>query len=205
MLSHPHILAIFLGNKRSWFDICDSWISIGVVCFKILCFWTSEFGRVFLKSPVSFTSALCFSSSFYWNMASLDCSYRASRSRRNTDMGRRKRIGAFPPTFTFAASARYCHLYFINTVDALLTVCLTWQKTKKKPKQTTEIFDDNFQWRFSENCAQDYGDRRGQRWMNNHLRILKIWSALTGLQWRIIQQGVLSQSETETVLNKPNG
>ena len=205
MLSHPHILAIFLGNKRSWFDICDSWISIGVVCFKILCFWTSEFGRVFLKSPVSFTSALCFSSSFYWNMASLDCSYRASRSRRNTDMGRRKRIGAFPPTFTFAASARYCHLYFINTVDALLTVCLTWQKTKKKPKQTTEIFDDNFQWRFSENCAQDYGDRTGQRWMNNHLRILKIWSALTGLQWRIIQQGVLSQSETETVLNKPNG
>ena len=132
MLSHPHILAIFLGNKRSWFDICDSWISIGVVCFKILCFWTSEFGRVFLKSPVSFTSALCFSSSFYWNMASLDCSYRASRSRRNTDMGRRKRIGAFPPTFTFAASARYCHLYFINTVDALLTVCLTWQKTTKK-------------------------------------------------------------------------
>ena len=132
MLSHPHILAIFLGNKRSWFDICDSWISIGVVCFKILCFWTSEFGRVFLKSPVRFTSGLCFSSSFYWNMASLDCSYRASRSRRNTDMGRRKRIGAFPPTFTFAASARYCHLYFINTVDALLTVCLTWQKTTKK-------------------------------------------------------------------------
>ena len=60
-------------------------------------------------------------------------------------MGRRKRIGAFPPTFTFAASARYCHLYFINTVDALLTVCLTWQKTKKKNEQTTEIFDDNFQ------------------------------------------------------------
>ena len=33
-------------------------------------------------------------------MASLYCSYRASKSRRNIDMGEWKRIGTFPPTFT---------------------------------------------------------------------------------------------------------
>ena len=55
-------------------------------------------------------------------MASLDCSYRASKSRGNPDMGGWKQTGTFPPTFTFAASARYCRLYFTNTVDAMVTV-----------------------------------------------------------------------------------
>ena len=37
--------------------------------------------------------------------------------------------GTFPPTFTFAASARlYCRLYLTNTVDATVTVWLTSQK-----------------------------------------------------------------------------
>ena len=86
-------------------------LQIIIETFLFCCFWTSEFGRAFLKSVVSFTFiALSFLSS-YWNMASLDCSYRASKSRRNTDMEGGKRIATFPLTFTFAASARYCRLY----------------------------------------------------------------------------------------------
>ena len=95
----------------------------GFVCFKVRCFWTSEVGRVFLKSAVSFTSALSFLSFLQllkhgkWN-----CFYRASKSRRNTDMGG----WLFPPT-----SACYCRLYLTNTVDAMVTVWLTSQKNPK--------------------------------------------------------------------------
>ena len=65
-----------------------------------------------------------------WN-----CSYRASKSRRNTDMWGWKHVKMnwyVPgPTFTFAASAcLYCCLYLTNTVDATVTVCLTLQKNQ---------------------------------------------------------------------------
>ena len=71
-------------------------------------------------------------------MASLDCSYRASKSRRNTDMGGWKRIGTFPLIFTFAASACYCRLYLTNTVDATVTV---WLMSQKNPK-SWNVFDN---------------------------------------------------------------
>ena len=61
-LSCLHILADLLRNKMSWFVICYWWISIRFVFFSVRSCWTSESGGVFLKSPVSFTLALSFSS-----------------------------------------------------------------------------------------------------------------------------------------------
>ena len=62
-------------------------LQIVIETFLFCCFWTSEFGRVCLKSAISFTfSALSFFI-FFILKHGLDCSYRASKSRRNTDMG----------------------------------------------------------------------------------------------------------------------
>ena len=107
------------------------------------CFRTLEFDRVFLKSEVSFTFISSkFLIFFTLKMASLDCSCTASKSRGNTDMGGWIRIGAFPPiaTFTFAASARYCHLYLTNTMDA--TVTFDWRRRKiQNPKTFLTTFE----------------------------------------------------------------
>ena len=64
-----------LGKKR--FMVCDLWLVdfdpfFVFLCFKVRCFWTSKFGRVFLKSAVSFSLALSFFTFLHWNMASLD-------------------------------------------------------------------------------------------------------------------------------------
>ena len=56
--------------------------------------------RVFEKqSNLNYLSSKFFLSFLYWNMASLVCSHRASKSRRNTDMGGWKQISMFLLTF----------------------------------------------------------------------------------------------------------
>ena len=110
--------------RKKKFMVCDLWLVdfdpfCVFLCFKVCCFWTSKFGRVFLKSAVSFSLALSF---FYlftlkhgkFRFPRWNCFYGASKSRRKADMGGWKGIGTFPPTFIFAASARYCHLYFTS-------------------------------------------------------------------------------------------
>ena len=111
-----HILADLLGNKRSWFAICDCWISIHSVFLGSLLLSFRVRSRDFEKgSKFYFYSSKFFLASLYWNMVSLYCSYRAFKSRRNTDMeGWLKRIGTFSLTFTFAASAHYCRLYWFD-------------------------------------------------------------------------------------------
>ena len=61
----------------------------------------------------------------------LNCSYRASTSRRNTDMGGWKRIGTFPPTFNFATLPP---LFDKQGLDAMVTVWLTSKKTPRNPE-----------------------------------------------------------------------
>ena len=103
--------------------VCDFW-SIRFLCFKVHCFWTSsQFDRVFLKSALSFTSiALLFLSSFilkHDKFRFLLQSFHIQKKHRYWgEGGWWKRIGTFPPTFTFAASARYGRLYLKNEVDA---------------------------------------------------------------------------------------
>ena len=83
------------------------WFEIGGFQSVLYVFKFVEISRMFLKSVKFYLyTALSFLSSVYWNIASIDFSYRASKSRRNTDMGGWKRIGTFSLTFTFAASAR---------------------------------------------------------------------------------------------------
>ena len=122
---------IFLENAY-FVDVISSDLCVSrFVAFKL-----QSSGHVFLKSAVSFTSALSFLSFLQllkhgkWN-----CSYRASKSRRNTDMGG----WLFPPTFTFATSARYYCLYLTNTMDAMVTVWLTSQQNPK----CWNVFDCN--------------------------------------------------------------
>ena len=131
---------IFLENAY-FVDVISSDLCVSrFVAFKL-----QSSGHVFLKSAVSFTSALSFLSFLQllkhgkWN-----CSYRASKSRRNTDMGG----WLFPPTFTFATSARYCCLYLTNTMDAMVTVWLTSQQNPK----CWNVFDcnDNAGWGFAQ-------------------------------------------------------
>ena len=108
------LVADLLGNKRS--SYCD----LRLVDFNPFCMFLSLLSSVacFWKA-LSFTViALSFLSSVHWNIASKDFSYRASKFRRNTDMGGWKRIGTFSLTFTFAASAHYCRLNIIG--DELL-------------------------------------------------------------------------------------
>ena len=97
--------------KLLWFEIggFQSVLYVFSLLSSVACFWKA----------LSFTViALSFLSSVHWNIASKDFSYRASKFRRNTDMGGWKRIGTFSLTFTFAASARYCRLNIIG--DELL-------------------------------------------------------------------------------------
>ena len=93
---------IFLENAY-FVDVISSDLCVSrFVAFKL-----QSSGHVFLKSAVSFTSALSFLSFLQllkhgkWN-----CSYRASKSRRNTDMGG----WLFPPTL----------FYFCNFCSLLL-------------------------------------------------------------------------------------
>ena len=107
--------------------VCDFW-SIHFLCFKVHCFWTSsEFDRVFLKSALSFTSiALLFLSSFILKHDKFTFFLKSFLIQKKHKYGGGggwvggawKRIGTFPPTFTFAASARYGCLYLTNAVDA---------------------------------------------------------------------------------------
>ena len=62
-LSRLQILADVLGNKRSWFVICDWWISIRFVCFCISRFVAFELlcsVAMLLTSAVSLSLALSF-------------------------------------------------------------------------------------------------------------------------------------------------
>ena len=110
--------------------VCDFW-SIRCLCFKVHCFWTSsEFDRVFLKSTLSFTSIASFPIVFYtetWQVYILPKELPHPEETQiwgggggggGGGVGAWKRIGTFPPTFTFAASARYGRLYLTNAVDA---------------------------------------------------------------------------------------
>ena len=133
------------GPLRKQVNVCDCYwyISIRFACFYVPCFWTLEFGRVILKNSKFYIYRSKFFHLLLYNvqsMASLDCSCRASKSWRNTDMGKWKLIGTFSLTFTFAASARYCscRLHLTNTVDATVTVWLTSQKNPK----SWNIFDN---------------------------------------------------------------
>ena len=105
-LSRPYTLANLLGNKRSWFVI-------GGFQF-VLCFCASGFVALFLKSTVSFTLALSFFVLFILNHGKFrfprwNCSYWASKSRRNTDTEGWKRTGMFPLAFTFANKHSGCY------------------------------------------------------------------------------------------------
>ena len=96
--------------------VCEWWLVVfdplGIfLCFKDRCFWTSEFAcfHVFGLLALEFFTFLLKHGKLRfprWN-----CSYRASKSSRNTDMGGRKRIDTSPPTLNFAASSRYYVLY----------------------------------------------------------------------------------------------
>ena len=104
-----YILANLLGNKRSLFVICDWWISIRFVYFCV-----SRLDALFLKSTVSFTSALTFFTFFTlkhgkFRFQRWNCSYRASKSRGNTAKEGWKRTGRFPLTFTFADKHSGCY------------------------------------------------------------------------------------------------
>ena len=52
-LSRPYFFANLLGNKKSWFFVCNWWILIRFVCLCV-----SRFFALFLKSTVSFLSSL---------------------------------------------------------------------------------------------------------------------------------------------------
>ena len=84
--------------------VCDWWFSIRFVCFCV-----SGFVALFLKSTVSFTLALSFFVLFILNHGKFrfprwNCSYWASKSRRNTDTEGWKRTGMFPLAFTLFAN-----------------------------------------------------------------------------------------------------
>ena len=124
---------IFLENAY-FVDLISSDLCVS----RFVAFELRSSGYMFLKSAVSFTSALNILSFLQllkhgkWN-----CSYRTSKSRRNTDMG----WWLFPPTFTFATSARYCRLYLTNTVDAMVTV---WLTSRQNPKSWNVFYcNDN--------------------------------------------------------------
>ena len=89
--------------------ICDWWISIPFVCFCV-----SRFIALFLKSTVSFTLVLSFFNFFILKCGKFrfqrwNCSYRASKSRGNTDTEGWKQTGTFPLTFTFADKHSGCY------------------------------------------------------------------------------------------------
>ena len=83
--------------------VCDLWlVDLDPFCvflgslllnFRV---WLHVFEK---QSNLNYLSSKFFLSSLYWNMASLDFSYRASKSRRNTEMGGWKHIGMFLLTF----------------------------------------------------------------------------------------------------------
>ena len=126
-------LADLLGNRSllqrfQKVMVCDLWLVdfdpfCVFLCFKALCFWTSEFyllsetcstWKHALPETCS-TCSTCFLKHGKFRFPTWNCSYRASKPRRNTDMGGWKRIGTLSPTLIFAASARnsarYCRLY----------------------------------------------------------------------------------------------
>ena len=82
--------------------VCDLWlVDLDAFCVFLgsLLLNFRVWLRVFEKqSNLNYLSSEFFLSS-WWNMASLDFSYRASKSRRNTEMGGWKQIGMFLPTF----------------------------------------------------------------------------------------------------------
>ena len=71
--------------------VCDLWlVDLDPFCVFLgsLLLNFRVWSRVFEKqSNLNYLSSKFFLSSLYWNMASLVCSHRASKSRRNTDMG----------------------------------------------------------------------------------------------------------------------
>ena len=105
------------------------------LCFKDRCFWTSEFVcfHVFGLLALEFFTFLLKHSKLKfprWN-----CSYRASKSSRNTDMGGRKRIDTSPPTLNFAASSRYYVLYLTGK-DWKLWQRFDWRRRKTPYPET---------------------------------------------------------------------
>ena len=96
------------------------------LCFKVHYFWTLELALKFF-----FLSILLLKQGKFklprWN-----CSYRASKSRRNSDIGGWKQIGTFPPSFN---NCSFCSL-----LPQYLTshVWMLWQwfnlTSKKNPK-----------------------------------------------------------------------
>ena len=108
-LSCLYILANLLGNESPWFVIYDWWISIRFVCFCV-----SRLVALFLISTVSFSLVLRFFNFFILKRGKFrferwNCSYRASKSRGNTDTEGWKRTGSFPLTFTFADKHSGCY------------------------------------------------------------------------------------------------
>ena len=124
------IIADLLGNRsllqRVQKRSCISkglWLVIGG--FRSVLYVSVFLGSLLLNFRVrvfsrfrSFSSQVVFTFLLKYGKFSFprwSCPYRASKSRRNADIGGRKLIDTSPPTFNFAASARYCRLYMKGT------------------------------------------------------------------------------------------
>ena len=133
--------------RKKTFMACDLWLVdfdpfCVFLCFKVCCFWTSKFGRVFLKSAVSFSLALSFFTFLNWNMANCrfprwNCFYGASKSRRKSRYERVK-TNRYVPANIYLCS--FCSVsppsFDKQGLDAIVTVWLTPKKTKTHDPET---------------------------------------------------------------------
>ena len=115
-------------NVRPWFAICDGWILICFLCFKVRCVWSRVSEK---RSNFYLYSSKFFYLLIYWNMVSFKCSYRASKSKWNTDMEGWKRIGTSPLTHFFVSFCLLLLLLLVITEDATVTVRWMLQKNPK--------------------------------------------------------------------------
>ena len=115
-----------LGNRSllQWVwkvMVCDLWL-IWWILIRFVCFLVLRFVAFELHEFACFhILALKFFFTFLLNHGKLrfprwNCSYRASKPRRNTDIGEWKQTGTLRPTLNFEASAPHCRLYLTSNV-----------------------------------------------------------------------------------------
>ena len=115
-LSRVYILVNLLGNERPWFVICGWWTSI-----RFVCFCASRFVALFFEKRCKFYLSSKFFLNFFilkrgkFRFQRWNCSYRASKSRGNTDTEGWK----FPLTKPFAGHSLYSCSYglYLNQTE----------------------------------------------------------------------------------------